>query len=115
MLFKINVLARTWQVSQLSNFGWRNYCKYVPRNLRKGGKIMKAAKILLTVLFTVFLLVVTVSAGTNTDPVPTVPPAPGPVPPAPIPEPSILVLLGMGLAAGGAYSFFRHQKSKDRE
>ena len=32
-----------------------------------------------------------------------------------VPEPSTLILLGVGLAAGGAYSFFRHQKGKERE
>ena len=32
-----------------------------------------------------------------------------------VPEPSTLILLGVGLAAGGAYSFFRRQKSKEQE
>jgi len=32
-----------------------------------------------------------------------------------VPEPSTLILLGMGLAAGGAYSFLRRQKSKEQE
>ena len=35
--------------------------------------------------------------------------------PKPVPEPSTLILLGVGLAAGGAYSFFRRQKSKEQE
>ena len=32
-----------------------------------------------------------------------------------VPEPSTLILLGVGLAAGGAYSFLRRQKSKEQE
>ena len=32
-----------------------------------------------------------------------------------VPEPSTLILLGVGLVAGGAYSFFRRQKSKEQE
>jgi len=35
--------------------------------------------------------------------------------PKPVPEPSTLILLGVGLAAGGAYSFLRRQKSKEQE
>ena len=35
--------------------------------------------------------------------------------PKPVPEPSPLILLGVGLAAGGAYSFLRRQKSKEQE
>ena len=31
-----------------------------------------------------------------------------------VPEPSTLILLGIGLAAGGAYSFLRRQKGKER-
>ena len=40
---------------------------------------------------------------------------PGATPWKRVPEPSTLILLGIGLAAGGAYSFFRRQKSKERE
>ena len=56
------------------------------------------------------------------------PPGPPPIPPGqdkdkdkdkdktkPVPEPSTLILLGVGLAAGGAYSLFRRQKSKEQE
>jgi len=46
-----------------------------------------------------------------------VPPGQGGVPPGQykrVPEPSTLILLGIGLAAGGAYSFVRRQKSRER-
>ena len=46
-------------------------------------------------------------------PGPTGPPGP-PGPGKPVPEPSMLILLGIGLAAGGAYSFVRRQKNKER-
>ena len=47
-------------------------------------------------------------------PGPPGPPGPPPGKGKPVPEPSMLILLGIGLAAGGAYSFIRHRKSKEQ-
>ena len=103
----------------------------------------KISKVLLTVLLAVFLTAITVSAQDDVVPAsdpfafedPFAPPAPPPppgggyyksggvppgqggVPPGQykrVPEPSTLILLGIGLAAGGAYSFVRRQKSRER-
>ena len=104
---------------------------------------MKTLKILLMVFLAVFLTAITVSAQDDVVPAsdpfafedPFAPPAPPPppgggyyksggvppgqggVPPGQykrVPEPSTLILLGIGLAAGGAYSFVRRQKSRER-
>jgi uncharacterized membrane protein AbrB (regulator of aidB expression) len=82
----------------------------IPEFERKEDYVMKITRVLLMVLLGVFLIVGIVAAGANTDPTPV-----PTVPPTPVPEPSTLILLGIGLAAGGAYSFFRRQKGKERE